>query len=276
MRNKFAWLLAALLSLPLVMVPSGAQAASIYDTTYKNTSTLIQKGYYGCSDQDITNSWSDYLTNDEFSGVEESFALAISQGRWGVSVGYGQVNVFWTEDDSLYLDWMDSVYGGGYSILAKGNGIHRAEFSLSGYYSPKPCLPYISSYWTSATDVVITDKYGYNKNLFVVTDYLNYPPNYDGSSIPSEVQTTPYTGTLDCGVTPTYMLITQGGRTNAVTLSPSSITGIYDWAYYLTSGTYMVTVECGGNIAHSPVVSPDEVDTDWVCDVFGDPPYYCQ
>lgn len=182
MNSKFAWLLTVLLSLPLIMLPSAAHATSIYDTTYKSTDTLVQSGYYGCSAQDITYSWSNYLTNDEFSGVEESFALAKSQGRWGVSVSYGQVNVLWTEDTSLYLDWTDPVYGGGYSVMAKGDDVHRAEFSLSGYYYDKPCMPYISSYQTDAGAVtIITDKFGYSKNLFVVTDYPNYPSGYDGA-----------------------------------------------------------------------------------------------
>lgn len=183
MRHRLLLLVVGLLGLSLIMSP-GAQAASIYDTTYKSTATLVQKGSYGCSDQDITYNWSNYLTNDEFSGVKESFALAKSQGRWGVSVSYGSVNVFWTEDTSLYLDWMDPVYGGGYSVMAKGNAVHRAQFLLSGYYSPKPCIPYISSYSTDAgADAVIADRFGYNKNLFVLTDYPNYPSGYEGAPL---------------------------------------------------------------------------------------------
>lgn len=182
MRNKFVWLLAVLFSLLLAMLPSVANATSIYDATYKSTATLVQKGNFGCSDQDITYSWPNYLTNDEFSGVKESFILAKSQGRWGVSVSYGQVQVFWTEDTSLYLDWMDPVYGGGYSVMAKGNDVHRAELSLNGYYYPKPCMPYVSSYSTdSGTQMVISDKFGYNKNLFVMTDRPNYPTGYEGT-----------------------------------------------------------------------------------------------
>jgi hypothetical protein len=64
-------LMGMLMSLGLVAVSSGtASASSIYDTTYKSTSSLVQVGNYGCSNQDITYSWSNYLTNDEFSGVK--------------------------------------------------------------------------------------------------------------------------------------------------------------------------------------------------------------
>jgi lysophospholipase L1-like esterase len=174
--------LAIVLSTLFAMLPPSAQAASIYDVTYKSTANLVQKGYYGCSDQDITYNWSNYLSNDEFSGVKESFALGKSQGKWGVSVSYGAVEVFWTEDTSLYLDWMDPVYGGGYSVMAKGDDLHRAEFSLNGYYSPKPCVPYVSSYTTNASaGTVIADKFGNTKNLFLMTSYPNYPPGYEGT-----------------------------------------------------------------------------------------------
>lgn len=181
-RNLFLSAVVMLFASLIIVPPGTARAASIYDTTYQRTTTLVQTGYFGCSNQDITYNWSNYLTSDEFSGLKESFALAKSQGKWGVTISWGVVEVFWTEDTSLYLDWMDPTYGGGYSVMAKGNNVHQANFSLSGYYSPKPCVPYVSSYWTS-TSTVIADKYGNNKNLFVMTDHPNYPPGYEGASL---------------------------------------------------------------------------------------------
>lgn len=268
----------------LTMFSSSAVATSGYDSVYKSTSSLTQSGNR-CSDQDLTNNWSQYLTSDEFSGLKDSFDTAVAQGRWGVSVAWGQVHVFWTEDTSLYLDWNDPSYGGGYAVMAKGNGIHNAEFSMSNTYYPKVCTPYVSSYTTDGNaNTFVSDRYGNNKNLFVNTDHPNYPSGYEGASIPavqpststgSAPSTTLYNGTIDCGNDSlVYMRITQDGNTYSVPLNFESVYRA-GWNFSLTDSPYTITVGCGLGVAASfgSVTPMPPTSNDWICDTIHQPKY---
>lgn len=113
-------------------------------------------------------------------------------------MSYGQIHVFWTEDDSLYLDWDDPTFGGGYAVMAKGNDLRTVLLDLHGAYYPKPCVPFLSSYQTNASSTnVISDNLGHNKNLFVVTDYPNYPTGYEGELIVTQEPKAKYVGMGD-------------------------------------------------------------------------------
>lgn len=162
-----------------------SRAASPYDSLYQTTNSVYLHRD-GCDNIDFTQNFAEALrsgTRYQESNPKpyDSFMDAVNNGgRWGVS-GYGDngFEMYWTPDDSLYLDW--TTYDG-QAIVAKGNNLHQATFAFMDHSGNPSCDVNIAFYTTNGMGTVS----GWGaKNLFVYTDHLNLPIGYDGPAIPS-------------------------------------------------------------------------------------------
>jgi lysophospholipase L1-like esterase/membrane-bound inhibitor of C-type lysozyme len=129
-----AYSLVALMSLVLSLVmPAGvARAATVYDDAYQTVDSLTLGGTWptGCSTDDLTHNWPQYLTNPtyryltdstsvaQYNAQATSFAAARDHGIWAVSkqvsVGGGiytdGAHIVWSEDPTATLTWATSPY----------------------------------------------------------------------------------------------------------------------------------------------------------------------
>jgi hypothetical protein len=184
-----------------ILQSSNVSASSIYDEHYRHTSTAEIKGAT-CTAIDITSNWSQYILDEDKWGnynttqrnaAKNSLTEALSNGgRWAVSqveysTGEKYVKVYWTTDDALSLQWGPTdilttapAYEGNYAYIMANNSntldtcvpdvtsIGIGSYPGGGYgsYMSNPDDPY--------TDIL---------NLFIMTDYPNYPVNYEGAAI---------------------------------------------------------------------------------------------
>lgn len=174
-------------------VPSSASAASVYDDYYRTIDTLeISASGNFCPDSfDITLDWSQYILDapDIAQGVKDSWLYAINNnGRWGVSQNFqgynNSISVYWTEDDSLYLDWDSNPN----AVTAKGNSMQGVNITMANYFGP--CAPYAASMGgLSNIAVSSSPSAGYDvRNFLIYTDYPNYPTGYEGEEIVQEYE----------------------------------------------------------------------------------------
>lgn len=207
-REIFVAILIALLSAILIL-PSSAFATTPYDSNLQLTSSVkLYRDDSGitndCSEVDVTSNWADPLSNytggnTNYQIARDSFNTAReSGGRWGVSYQdtwypYDQKYyfIFWTEDDSLALQFdnpgfFDTVL----AFAAESDGvttkaglkyvqIRGADGSFGA-----PCTPeIIDAAITGSVGIGISHDSGMRKSFFVYTDHPNYPANYAGANV---------------------------------------------------------------------------------------------
>ena len=198
------YVLAVLLSLSSVIMvfSSKAWAASKYDDVYQTTSELIlSDGIQNrCEKQNITYSWDTYFDHekykmyDSFSNKEQlkkklddaraSFNRAKISGVYGVTlsksvgvVGSGKraVNIYWSEDKSVELEWTEgflnikNVY-----VLSISCG--KAFEQGTNKYVSMVSYPDKTSTIVSASD-------GLQLNFFITGKDFEYPEGYEGKKL---------------------------------------------------------------------------------------------
>lgn len=169
----------------VLFAQSSVKATSIYDNSYQTTDT-IEVNRSTCSPIDITADWAIRIRDaSRYSGAPwTSLENALDHGRWGVTQfddgSSKTVWVYWTEDDSLYLDWDDdSTY-----VFAKGTGVKRAILDTTNHSGSTDCDNVnIIDHDTSGGPVPVSDATRLFTNLFVYTDHINYPPDYGGTDV---------------------------------------------------------------------------------------------
>ncbi|GEM_PF-2364411 len=284
----------------LAVLPNPAQAATPYDGAYRTTTSiaLSNDGWYpsysACASVDYTTTWKQALdaAPQMTSAYKASLNTALDGGRIGVSkvvtTSYGHTIegfiVYWTEDDSLELQW-DNVYSGHLVSAVGGSTFHSVLVrNKNAQTVGSDCSPYVilggASLVSTGTDLVDSPDEAWN--LFVQTDYPslpNSPGAYEGVSIQGDAPTRLVEGTVDCGgENPSAMLITQNGVTSAASLTYVSL-GISSWKYYMgNTDPYTFSVSCGQAIATAfGTVSPaPPTSNNWTCDIYGeDVPHHC-
>lgn len=192
-------ILLAVLSVPLFAV-SSVNAASIYDNFYRTTDELVIQGGGGggCSATDITSNWTSYITdeskwwipNQGYNDMLEDMLLSWNnKERWGVSVNNSYSNtssssvyIYWTEDDSLYMNWESGLH----RITTAGNNVKLAEIRCGkATYMGAPAQPIITAYGEYGS-IVSTDDTGNTKNLFFYGE-PSYPQDYEGDDVRSSL-----------------------------------------------------------------------------------------
>lgn len=146
-----AFVLAIVLLASLIVYPGTASATSTYDSVYQTTPTLklgnSSSGTTGyCEEVDYTTSWITLFNSvSNFSSgqrdeiqttLKNSIHAAVNgDGRWGVSQqddgASKRIIVFWTENDSLWLDWKYDD-----QIIPKGDAglFHSVTFTTQAYW----------------------------------------------------------------------------------------------------------------------------------------------
>jgi hypothetical protein len=191
----------------VLFTSSSASAVSAYDNVYissNGTAILTNQNYNDCplTETDIALDWSTYITdetkwwsgynNANMQATKASFENALATGRWGVSVFSGNVSVYWTEDATLQLNWNAPVNGSSGSIVASSStqNMHSTVitptcpygggFGANAKYSMTPMV-------TGNIEPTVSNGDTNTSNLFVYTDYYNYPASYEGGTISSGV-----------------------------------------------------------------------------------------
>ena len=196
--------LAVLLSLSSVIMvfSSKAWAASKYDDVYQTTSELIlSDGIQNrCEKENITYSWDTYFDHekykmyDSFSNKEQlkkklddaraSFNRAKISGVYGVTlsksvgvVGSGKsaVNIYWSEDKSAELEWVEGLLNikNVYVLsITCGKGFEQG----ANKYVSMVSYPYKTSTIVSASD-------GLQLNFFITGKDFEYPEGYEGKKL---------------------------------------------------------------------------------------------
>jgi len=181
-----------------VLLYAPSYASSVYDGTYQTVDELLvgSDGIY----RDDTNSWFTKVTDIQAwkdNGYNSSFidaklASMANKQRWGISQAINSDEAetknyifYWTEDTSLSLSWI-----GGSMVFAGSTGgtVHAVWYSYSPTISKYIVTDAGSSTAASAFPVSYSD--GTFKNLFIYTDYFNYPDGYSSTEIKLEVTNT--------------------------------------------------------------------------------------
>lgn len=201
MKRKALAVLTLLLVTLFLQVPA-AYASSVFDETYKTTSTL----YVGDANCDfranITNTWSSYITDEALWGGEnasmtqdakEAFLeaqedgdVSVSQVSWQqTSTRIGKyVTVYFSEDKTSYLEWSGwnqavSVKGYQYGLLIGCTGIDASHPTIWLFSTPVNNTAGMLSQASSASSSPITTN-------FFTTAAQNLPSGYDGVSIATQ------------------------------------------------------------------------------------------
>lgn len=187
-------LLIALYALAPLWGAQSASAASAYDDHYQTVDSvhLTNSQTYGggpCT-VELGVDWLKPMREGPRYNPEayDSITDAIQNGgNWAVSQTLyensdHQVIVWWTNDDSLNLQWE----AGGISV--GGNNLKKATLFLMNAGGYIDCnSPSIYNYQTINYREFISTPDGVIKNLLVASDNINYPVDYEGKDIVSTV-----------------------------------------------------------------------------------------
>lgn len=287
-----------------------AKATSAFDDDYQKVSSVsvAASNYYGinCSAVDLTTSWPEYILDNtkwhdpnQTSGsnvdAKASLEAASENGRWIVSTGaqWGDsgyvrfVDVAWTEDNRMELDW-SSGDGKIYAFSDTGSGVHTVRFYNENlYYGNGDCRPVMTSYGADSGIVVSRDKPwvaapanssqgGGYANLFANIDSakFNYPANYAGDSIQSNTQGGTVTGSVQCAntnnVISAVQINVQSGVDGNAVLADDGIGGKEYSRHLWKDSPYSLVVLCDGDPFYGPTVDTNLYGIyNWVCATTG-------
>lgn len=198
----YKWIITSVTFFALLLgvfyTPYYASAVSEFDNSYQNVNTIevemLPPSGETCSSIDLITTWSLKVIDSTRHGTyASSFQTATTgDGRWGVTQEYSSsgtmTTVFWTEDDSLYLEW----WSGG--VQAKGNSLKIATL-WNGSSFGSSCEDVQIYDASSVSEYVISYTDGTRKNSFVYTDNPNIPEDYEGVIPPDTIS--PPTPPLD-------------------------------------------------------------------------------
>lgn len=276
-----------------VVSSSIAFAYSIYDNIIQTTTTIgLQTSTAYCPGSISTDHTLDWpsVVSSALADYNATHGNAIAEWEtdWNNNVGWTVLSYEGANSERHFLV-LYSASGGENSFFSSGGNDYFAS------YDPAPITPFrqirimttgdnvgncdqtpfATGASTGGLSLTAADFAGSYK-ILSSTFWTTLPENYEGESVPTAPDPTPYTGTVDCGgETPLLMSMYQPGNWGAATLISTSL-GRADWSYGLTSSPYSFTVDCGGTLASSAgTVDPTTTSGDWVCDVYGTEPYYC-
>lgn len=272
-----------------VMAASGvvtskvARANSVYDNAYVVSDNLNLHnqpcGAGGSSDyeadrEDII----DVVKADSVYGAQISTAIA--SGRLGVSnftrhsingsIISNSIQVFWTSDDSMYLEWINTSYGGipyG-AVYAHGSSstlvsvFVKATNDFSGN-----CRLIVSP--TGFSNTAIVSDSDSVKNNYIETNYPNHPAGYAGRPVGYHIK-----GNVKCAnssnvISAVHVNVQNGPDRNAL-ISDDGDSG-KNYSHYLAEESpYSIVVLCDGELFHGPTVNTDfGREYYWVCTTTG-------
>jgi hypothetical protein len=203
-RSLSALLVLSLSLSSLVILAPQANAASIHDNSYHPTENVIisDSMYSNCPVEDLTLSWSQYITDDTYSNgasnwedMQASYNNAIENGSWAVnqtSTDYGVegkidlITVLWSETPAT-VNFVETNPGSYPSFDA--TQVHSVIIANKGYIvGGSDCTP--STYGYTPNQLYSGRAVGGDgvylpalPNLFVANATVVYPPEYQGQQI---------------------------------------------------------------------------------------------
>jgi len=195
-----------ILSLPLAILPSHAQASTVYDDNYTTMDSLFygDVSYYGinCPLQDVSYNFLDIFSNPDYwvytgeydiywssleNAVEDgSLAVSVQQNR--MSTGYdANLNVFWNETGGEITFQNNNV-------IAGGTGSKMAQLYMrQDLLGSGGCVPAIRAFGgggviatNPGVDTSTTTNGFYHSNYFASGWTVTYPTGYEGELIREE------------------------------------------------------------------------------------------
>lgn len=229
----FALLFTALSISSSVFFSDVSSATSPYDANYVKRDNL-RVSMWGCDAVSMTDNPLDGLHPSGGTRYQtenpkpfDSFIDAMNNGgRWGMSGTDNDYTIYWTPDDSLYLDW--TSYSG--AVMARGNNLHMANVGQMGNSGQETCQINLLGYYSDLTVTPVSWPANNIKNLYVNTDHYNYPEGYAGVSIPNSFTAN------DEVLTPNYnWTVSKDGKLH--------ITYLKNLPHFLTGSSYVVVNE---------------------------------
>lgn len=283
---------------------SSAGAASSYDQVVNpvNSLTITESADNPLCATNLSASWADEFRSTLSGDMLASFD---SRKAWSVSIVYYSEENY-ARPAAVYINWWEeaslpdtAIFNGNY-LLA--NPTHRGGLSVSwnngcalhGWSQPNPGSAAIAGYDSMAAQYSMRPFLLYGINV-------NYPTGYEGKYVPIDITQpidtppvdeppteepptpetptkkkpsnketygpTTHTGTIDCGFKKLKgMMIFQDGVADWATLSNFESEYRATWGYNLTSSSYNISVNCGGQMVNSVgVVDPSTTSGDWIC-----------
>lgn len=263
-------------------------ASSVYDTAYTTSSDVNLHnqtcGPGGRNDhtatrEDIINAVKAHPT------YGPQLSSAITSGRVGVSnftkhvvdsggIIKNSIQVFWTPDSSMYLEWIDAFYGAPYrAVYAHGStSTLTSVFVRATNDTFGNCKLSVSPTNFSSNLAIVSDIDSV-KNNYIETDYPNYPLAYEGLPIGYRIQ-----GNVTCAnsnnvISAVHINVQNGSDKNAIISDDGN--GGKNYFHYLTDeGPYSVVVVCDGDPFYGPTVNANfGYLYHWVCTTTGDQNY---
>lgn len=290
LQKIFAAFLILSLSISFIQ-PSAVSAASIYDSHLQLTSSVeLYRNDIGlmndCSNVDVTSDWASPLAN--YSGfnaqqqaARDSFNTArTGNGRWGVSYQdtsypYDQKYyfIFWTEDDSLALQFDNSVFFD--SVLAFATepdgvtpktGLKYVRVDGAGGLYGSPCTPEISSVDISGSSaIVVSTNTGERKNFFTYTNHPNYPSSYEGERLGYEIQGNVICADPGANLSAVRITAQEEPDRNVVLSDGGSGSKNYNHSL-LREEPYSLVAICNGEAYYGPTISDNfSYNYHWIC-----------
>lgn len=258
-----------------------ASASSVYDNAYTisdDTNLRNQScGAGGLNDYEATR-------EDIIDAVKASstygaqISSAIDSGRVGVSnftrhhingsVVSNSIQVFWTPDSSMYLEWINAFYGAPYRAVYA----HGATSTLTSVFVSATndifgnCRLSVSSTGFSNLAVVSdAETDGGVRSNYIETNYPNHPDGYNGRLVGYHIQ-----GNVTCAnsnnvISAVHINAETGPDKNAIINDDGNGGKNYD--HYLTEEEpYYIAVVCDGDTFYGPTVESNfGYNYHWVC-----------
>lgn len=206
MKERFAWLIATLITLLLAATPSIAHASSEYDASYTTVDSLFygDVDYYGinCPMQDVSETFTeifgnpDYWVYDgEYEALWPSFEDARRSGSWAASVqlhrmdtGYdANINLVWNPGGGQLEFTSNAV------IVAGASGTRRAQlYTRQDLLGSGGCVPAIRGFSDTGAGIIAaspgvniatTTNGFYHSNYIAAGWIVDYPDGYAGTLI---------------------------------------------------------------------------------------------
>lgn len=258
--------------------PINAAAVSLYDDAVQTVNTLQLKSSNGSHTANISTSYAEYLDDCSSSSHGDSFNSAADQSVFMVRSGTKEYAVIiWSTAEAS----ANFYAAGSEQRLQAESSTGYASVELNNSGNTVVTCDFADYTWpiSNNSNLLYGETFGSWSKLFFSTYTINYPTGYEGNYAPTTPPSPPesiYDGSVDCGIDSLeYMLITQDGNTDPVTLNYES-TYKASWSHSLTSSPYSITVGCGNTLAASyeSVTPMSPTSNDWICDTVNDP-HYC-
>lgn len=185
-----------------------ANAASAYDDLYVKTDNVKVNYSSGCTDEDISFNWSQYILESSDTTMVQSFENALDNGYWGVtnviwkSTNEKKAIVFWSETQNAEINFESN------QVVFQATNYPTNVVTYTDIIMDSNCDVSAIGWTGSSEKVGLSFDYDLSPTLYYANYFayapVNYPSGYEGEEIPDVAPTPP----IENDWTPKIKLIT--------------------------------------------------------------------